>query len=55
MTSMERRSSEFSCAYCSRCPRHPCYDAEEVVECPNASESTREYARSKLPGYRREG
>ena len=51
MTSMHRRSSEFSCAHCDACPRHPCYSAEEVMECPNAHQSTREYARSRLPGY----
>lgn len=51
MTSMDRQSSEFSCAHCSACPRHPCYSAEEVAKCPNALESTKHYARSLLPGY----
>jgi hypothetical protein len=51
MTSMSRQSSEFSCAHCSACPRHPCYSAEEVVACPNATQATIDYARSLLPGY----
>ena len=51
MTRMERQSSEFSCAYCSAYPRHPCYSAEEVAVCPNADPSQKQYARTRLPGY----
>jgi hypothetical protein len=51
MTSMHRQSEPFSCAHCSNYPRHPCDSAEEVAECPNALPSTREYARSLLPGF----
>jgi hypothetical protein len=28
-------SSEFSCDYCSACPRHPCYSKKEAAHCPN--------------------
>ena len=27
--------AQFSCAYCSACPRHGCDDEEEASRCPN--------------------
>lgn len=39
------------CMHCTACPRHPCRTNEEVAECPNASSTSREFARSNLPGY----
>lgn len=42
------------CEHCSVYPRNPCRSNEEVSDCPNANEYTREAARSSLPGYSRE-
>jgi hypothetical protein len=33
-------SSEFSCDYCSACPRNPCDSRAEAAHCPNAGESS---------------
>ena len=39
------------CTFCSVSPRHPCRDAGEASECPNADTESRENYRSTLPGY----
>lgn len=46
--------TEFSCRHCSACPRSPCNTAEDVAECPNASDATKRAARGSLPGYNRD-
>lgn len=42
------------CEYCDVYPRNPCQSGKEVVTCPNSSSYTKDYERSKLPGYSRE-